>query len=337
MGVDAADYEGNGRASLFVTNYRARSTACIGTAAAGVSSIVAGGRVGRAGPEFVGFGAAFLTTTTTAGRILIVNGHVLRHPPSPSRWPSGRCFCETRPRRVGPPRRSLRGLSEKAGPSFHGKRRGRDWRSATWTRRQARRGHSLLRRTGGVLRNGDENGNHWLGVELRGGRIETPWGAADAGGGRPPVGAGGERGRKLFVRRSPGGVRPGRLLGRTADRALACWEGLAIWAGAGLERRPADRGSLLEARAGRRQASALQPRRPPTIINSNLTAPEDRNATLNCPTRDMKRLLMNLASTLHGPAGWSSSPRSAWRLPSAAISCGTGARRTTCGGRRWRR
>jgi hypothetical protein len=85
MGVDAGDYDGSGRASLLVTNYQNELPALyrnlsakgdvrfvFSTAEAGLSS------VGRA---YVGFGTGFLDVDNDGWEdIVIVNGHVIRHP-----------------------------------------------------------------------------------------------------------------------------------------------------------------------------------------------------------------------------------------------------------------
>jgi hypothetical protein len=89
MGVDAADCYGNGLPSLLVTNYqnelpalyRNKSTPgspafLYSTTGAGLSSM---------GREFVGFGTAFLDVNNDGWEdIVIVNGHVVRHPKASS-------------------------------------------------------------------------------------------------------------------------------------------------------------------------------------------------------------------------------------------------------------
>jgi hypothetical protein len=82
MGVDAADYEGSGRPSLWVTNYENQLHALyrnlgkglfvFSTKAAGISAI---------GQSFVGFGTGFLDVDQDGWEdVVVVNGHVLRYP-----------------------------------------------------------------------------------------------------------------------------------------------------------------------------------------------------------------------------------------------------------------
>lgn len=82
MGVDASDYTGSGRPSLWVTNYQGDTHALYRneggerfhhqSTAAGVSAI---------GMHFVGFGTAFLDGDNDGWEDLIIaNGHVLQHP-----------------------------------------------------------------------------------------------------------------------------------------------------------------------------------------------------------------------------------------------------------------
>jgi hypothetical protein len=82
MGVDAADYDGSGRPSLWVTNYEDQLHALyrnlgkgqfvFSTTAAGISAI---------GQSFVGFGTGFLDLDNHGWEdLVVVNGHVLRYP-----------------------------------------------------------------------------------------------------------------------------------------------------------------------------------------------------------------------------------------------------------------
>jgi hypothetical protein len=82
MGVDAADYDGSGRASLFVTNYEQQTHALylnLGRECFHHQSRAAG--IAALGQRFVGFGTAFVDVDNDGWEdLVIVNGHVLRHP-----------------------------------------------------------------------------------------------------------------------------------------------------------------------------------------------------------------------------------------------------------------
>ena len=84
MGTDAGDYDGSGRASIWVTNYENEMHALyrnqgpgiflFSTASAGIAAI---------GQKFVGFGTGFLDLDNHGWEdIVISNGHVIRHPQS---------------------------------------------------------------------------------------------------------------------------------------------------------------------------------------------------------------------------------------------------------------
>jgi hypothetical protein len=82
MGVDAADYDGSGRASLWVTNYEMEHHALyrnLGGELFRYASHVA--HVAALGRGYVGFGTAFLDVDNDGWEDLVIaNGHVLRHP-----------------------------------------------------------------------------------------------------------------------------------------------------------------------------------------------------------------------------------------------------------------
>src|SRR5207302_8230373 len=85
MGVDAADYDGSGRFSLFVTNFQGEAHALyrnLGrgqfqylSQAAGITAI---------GTNYVGFGAGFIDFDRDGAEDLFnVNGHITHHPAPP--------------------------------------------------------------------------------------------------------------------------------------------------------------------------------------------------------------------------------------------------------------
>ncbi len=82
MGVDATDYDGSGRASLWVTNFESELPALYRNAGAGgfaYASQAAG--LGRLGGRNVGFGTSFFDYDNDGWEDLVfVNGHVVRHP-----------------------------------------------------------------------------------------------------------------------------------------------------------------------------------------------------------------------------------------------------------------
>lgn len=82
MGVDAADYDGSGRPSLWVTNYQNEDHALYQHQQPGVfrhASKDAG--ITALGQQFVGFGTGFLDVDNDGWEDLVIaHGHVLRHP-----------------------------------------------------------------------------------------------------------------------------------------------------------------------------------------------------------------------------------------------------------------
>ncbi len=82
MGVDATDYDGTGRASLWVTNFQGEVHALYRNAGAGRfhhHSQAAG--LGRIGRSYVGFGTSFADFDRDGWEDLVIaNGHVLRDP-----------------------------------------------------------------------------------------------------------------------------------------------------------------------------------------------------------------------------------------------------------------
>jgi hypothetical protein len=86
MGVDTADYDGSGHFSIFVANFQGewhdlyrnpgRGTFLHASLMSGITAI---------GQDYVGWGGGFVDVDNDGAEdILIVNGHVARHPPPPS-------------------------------------------------------------------------------------------------------------------------------------------------------------------------------------------------------------------------------------------------------------
>ncbi|HEX4611268.1 MAG TPA: CRTAC1 family protein, partial [Urbifossiella sp.] len=170
MGVDAADFDGTGRPSLFVANFQGEFHAlyrAIGGGRFRYHTSAAG--LGRLGQKFVGFGAAFVDFDLDGWEDLaIVNGHVLRYPVGST--------LEQRPvllrNEEHDGRRQFRELPGKGGACFRSDRRGRglavadlddDGRPDLVVSDQ-NQPVTLLRNVAPA--------KHWLGVELvgRGGR-----------------------------------------------------------------------------------------------------------------------------------------------------------------------
>src|SRR5437660_3361743 len=96
MGVDAGDYDGSGRMSIFVTNYQneihalyrnATSSAWWPWGFPSAQFVYASRRAGVAaiGLNYVGFGTGFIDYDLDGAEdIFITNGHVIRHPISPA-------------------------------------------------------------------------------------------------------------------------------------------------------------------------------------------------------------------------------------------------------------
>ena len=84
MGVDAADYDGSGRPSLFVTNYEGQDDALYRNLGGGLFQQVSrASGVAALGRKFVGFGTGFVDFDRDGEPdLFIAHGHALRRPAS---------------------------------------------------------------------------------------------------------------------------------------------------------------------------------------------------------------------------------------------------------------
>jgi hypothetical protein len=240
MGVDAADYNGSGRLSLFVANFQNQLHGLYRNAGKGqfiYASRPAG--LGALGTGYVGFGTGFLDFDLDGNEdIVLSNGHVVYHPPPPA-GVKQRPVLLRNTRRPGDPPQEARfeDVSDRAGPYFQLPHAGRGLALGDLNN-DGRTDVVLnpMNEPATVLRNRHETGHHWLGVELIGRPYRDAVGARLTleVGGRPMLRAvkgggsylsSGDR-RVVFGLGSADAV--GRLTVRWPSGATQSWDGLGV-------------------------------------------------------------------------------------------------------------
>jgi hypothetical protein len=240
MGVDAADYDGSGRLSLFVANFQNQAHGLYRNRGAG-QFVFASRSAGFSslGTHYVGFGAGFLDFDLDGHEDIVVsNGHVVHYPAPPAEVKQRPLLLRNARRPNDRPHEvRFEDVSERAGPYFRVPHLGRGL--ALGDLDNDGRTDVVLNPANEpavVLRNRHEAGHHWLGIEL----IGRPY--RDAVGARLVLEVGGERltrtvkggGSYLSAgdRRVIFGLGPrdeaGRLTVRWPSGTTQTWEGLGI-------------------------------------------------------------------------------------------------------------
>jgi hypothetical protein len=240
MGVDAADYDGSGRLSIFVTNFqhqlhglyrnRGQGQFLFASRSAGLASL---------GLHHVGFGTGFLDFDLDGNEDLFLsNGHVV-HYPAPPAGVKQRPLLLRNQRRPGDLPHEVRfaDVSARAGPYFQVRHLGRG--AALGDLDNDGRTDLVLspaNEPAVLLRNRHATGHHWLGIEL----IGRPY--RDAVGARLELEVGGQK----LVRAVKGGgsylsagdrrvlfglgvrAKVERLTIRWPSGRVQTWDGLAV-------------------------------------------------------------------------------------------------------------
>jgi hypothetical protein len=190
MGIDAADYNGTGSLSIFVSNYQNEAHALYRNRGSG-QFVFASGSAGIAavGLDYVGFGTGFLDFDLDGHEDLFVsNGHVVHHPAPPAEVRQFPLLLRNtrrpgdRPHAVG-----FENVTARAGPYFQARHLGRG--AALGDLDNDGRIDIVLNpmnESAVVLRNRHDLGHHWLGIAL----VGHPY--RDAVGARVELEVGGE-------------------------------------------------------------------------------------------------------------------------------------------------
>jgi hypothetical protein len=172
MGVDAADYNGAGTLSLFVTNYQHEVHALYRNRGKG-QFLFASRSAGIAALEsvYVGFGTGFLDFDLDGHEdIFISNGHVVHHPPPPVEVKQLPLLLRNDRRPADKPHEvAFDNVSARAGPYFQLPHLGRG--AALGDLDNDGRMDIILNpmnEPAVLLRNQHHSGHHWLGVQLVG-------------------------------------------------------------------------------------------------------------------------------------------------------------------------